>query len=78
MLAPSDKLVHLAYFFVFAVLLSIADAGRRLFPVVADEPNQTFMAERVASLGDFFAGCPGAAGGAAAGRRLIGLGAGAR
>ncbi len=83
---PWDKLVHLAYFFVLAVLLSIADAGRRTFLTAAiavvvgaaDEWNQTFMPERAASLGDLFADCLGAVAGAAAARRLTRRVAGAR
>lgn len=84
--APWDKLLHLVYFFVLGVLLSIADAGRRplLVAVIAvavgaaDEWNQIFQPEREASLADFLADCVGAVAGAATGRRLTRRGAGAR
>jgi VanZ family protein len=84
--APWDKLLHLVYFFALAMLLSVADAGRRPIFVAmiavavggADEWNQTFQPERDASLADFLADCLGAAAGAAAGRWLIPRGAGAR
>lgn len=84
--APWDKLLHLVYFFVLAVLLSVADAARRPLLVAliasavgaADEWSQIFQSERDASLADFLADCLGAAAGAAAGRWLIPRGAGAR
>lgn len=83
--APWDKLLHLVYFFVLAILLSIADAGRRpLFIALiavaigaGDEWNQVLQPEREASFADFLADCLGAATGAATGRSLMARGAGA-
>ena len=84
--APWDKLAHLVYFFVLAVLLVIADAGRRPWLIVvllitvgaADEWHQAYVPGREASIADFAADCVGIASGVVAAGRFSRLRAVAR
>jgi VanZ family protein len=83
--APWDKVLHLSYFLVVAVLLMIAEAGRRPLLVLgivvlvgaADEWHQAFLPDRESSVGDFLADCVGAAIGVLAARRFSSWRAGA-
>lgn len=67
--APWDKLAHGAYFSLLAILLWIADVGRRPWLVaallvavgVADEWHQVYLPGREASVADLAADCVGIA-----------------
>jgi len=76
---PLDKVAHLSYFLVLAVLMTIADAGQRPLLVavalitvgVADEWHQAFVPGRDSSAADVVADCIGIAIGVITTRRFL-------
>ncbi|HSD40565.1 MAG TPA: VanZ family protein [Burkholderiales bacterium] len=76
---PLDKVAHLTYFLVLAMLMTIADAGHRPLLVavaliavgVADEWHQAYVTGRDSSVADLVADCIGIAIGMITTRRFL-------